>query len=496
MREYTKKPENQSRTLDGNPRASRQVPISEILQAYKNRTLGKRPIQRKSMEGKNLQQSTFETTDQSVVQMRKYVRGIRKGEILNIETLKTIPESTEKIMSREIGLLKRKFAKENFGDYKTVNEWLDGFVGMSTIKYQEGKKHYYSPVGYIVEIEDKQQVIGNYLSDGNTPRMVYISDIGTEVNEDILDRIVLKLDSDTKIGILNRTQKIDFIKEKYNKETIRKVLVEFYNDPTKTKDPLGEGFNPDKLEEALLTSLDKENEYSESLLWATDENVLGAYYNDNDNSPKDNWEKSDGTYKKSAEEINQQLDKDRLFQIDESGVLQGKFESDQYEGINESLNLKNAIQLVEIAKDPLKIKEEEYFIGKSGESIKYTELSAGCMAVTVYFSTGGGAGVHMAMLEQGAGQWTTFYDAISKNIITSIILNCDSWEGDEDWRVREGEDSPKSTAHLVFNEKKEINNLLAEGWKNDKESIKKWFKAKLGVDPLFYGGGTPEYTFP
>jgi hypothetical protein len=41
MREYAQKPESKSHTLDSNPRASRQAPISEILQAYQNRTLGK-----------------------------------------------------------------------------------------------------------------------------------------------------------------------------------------------------------------------------------------------------------------------------------------------------------------------------------------------------------------------------------------------------------------------------------------------------------------------
>lgn len=46
MREYTKKPENQSHTLDRNPKAFRQAPIPEILQAYKNGTLGNQSIQR------------------------------------------------------------------------------------------------------------------------------------------------------------------------------------------------------------------------------------------------------------------------------------------------------------------------------------------------------------------------------------------------------------------------------------------------------------------
>lgn len=44
MKEYSPKNENQSRTLDNNPKAFRQVPISEALQVYKNRKLGRRPI--------------------------------------------------------------------------------------------------------------------------------------------------------------------------------------------------------------------------------------------------------------------------------------------------------------------------------------------------------------------------------------------------------------------------------------------------------------------
>lgn len=47
MKEYTKKPENQSRTLDSIPKTSRQAPFSEILQAYKNGNLKKQPIQQK-----------------------------------------------------------------------------------------------------------------------------------------------------------------------------------------------------------------------------------------------------------------------------------------------------------------------------------------------------------------------------------------------------------------------------------------------------------------
>ncbi len=46
MREQARKPENTSRTIQSDSKASKQAPISEILQAYKEGALGRRPIQR------------------------------------------------------------------------------------------------------------------------------------------------------------------------------------------------------------------------------------------------------------------------------------------------------------------------------------------------------------------------------------------------------------------------------------------------------------------
>lgn len=57
MREYANKPESQSRTLDSNPRTSRQAPIADILQTYKNETLGRQPMQRESMVDDELLQA-------------------------------------------------------------------------------------------------------------------------------------------------------------------------------------------------------------------------------------------------------------------------------------------------------------------------------------------------------------------------------------------------------------------------------------------------------
>ncbi len=60
MKDYTRTPESQSRTLDSNPKASRQAPVSDILQAYKNRTLGAQPVQRVSADEEELLQGKFE----------------------------------------------------------------------------------------------------------------------------------------------------------------------------------------------------------------------------------------------------------------------------------------------------------------------------------------------------------------------------------------------------------------------------------------------------
>lgn len=61
MKEYTKKPENQSRTLDSNPKASRQAPIDVILQRYKEWD-----IQRYSEdESEELIQGKFESDTQT-----------------------------------------------------------------------------------------------------------------------------------------------------------------------------------------------------------------------------------------------------------------------------------------------------------------------------------------------------------------------------------------------------------------------------------------------
>lgn len=121
MREYTKKPENQSHTLDSNPRASRQAPISEILQAYKNGTLGKQSIQRESIEDEELLQSKRSGQAPVNVILQRYKESIQRN----------VPEEDEELLQgkfdtaqrTEIGIDEEKLLQGKFeSDIQTEQE--------------------------------------------------------------------------------------------------------------------------------------------------------------------------------------------------------------------------------------------------------------------------------------------------------------------------------------------------------------------------------------
>ena len=139
--------------------------------------------------------------------------------------------------------------------------------------------------------------------------------------------------------------------------------------------------------------------------------------------------------------------------------------------------------------------EEEYAIVGNGETITYTALAAGCLAVTVKFQGGGGAGVHLAMMEQGAGQWTTFLAAIAGNQITEAHLDCDGWGGDEGWRVNNASNSPQSTLGLILGGvAQDKGGLAGLGWSADLGDIKDWFETRLSVRPAHHVNQNPTYT--
>lgn len=85
MREYTKKPESQSRTLDSNPKASRQAPIDVILQRYKERN-----IQRFAKD-EELIQGNFDTAQREKIDEDELLQG----------KFKSVPTDMQKSIQRE-----------------------------------------------------------------------------------------------------------------------------------------------------------------------------------------------------------------------------------------------------------------------------------------------------------------------------------------------------------------------------------------------------------
>lgn len=110
MREYANKPENQSRTQDSNPRASRQVPIADILQAYKNGTLGWQPVQHESVEDEELLQAkTLGQAPESSI-LQRYKESIQRyAPEEDDELLQGKFETTQRAIGDDNELLQVKF---------------------------------------------------------------------------------------------------------------------------------------------------------------------------------------------------------------------------------------------------------------------------------------------------------------------------------------------------------------------------------------------------
>lgn len=86
-----------------------------------------------------------------VIQCARYVRALNgDGRVAN-----------------EITSLRRLFVDETNREHQ-VNTWVNGFAGMPTARFTTADRHYYSPVGYILETNSNDDVLANYRGDGNT----------------------------------------------------------------------------------------------------------------------------------------------------------------------------------------------------------------------------------------------------------------------------------------------------------------------------------------
>jgi len=54
-----------------------------------------------------------------------------------------------------------------YGQPIEINKWLSGGAGISTTHYNPGQMQYYSPVGFVLEVDD-ENVLGHFEGDGNT----------------------------------------------------------------------------------------------------------------------------------------------------------------------------------------------------------------------------------------------------------------------------------------------------------------------------------------
>jgi hypothetical protein len=70
-------------------------------------------------------------------------------------------------VDNEVTSLRREFENETNRQHQ-VNTWVDGFAGMPTARHNGTDVHYYSPVGYELEVTDNNDVWANFRGDGNT----------------------------------------------------------------------------------------------------------------------------------------------------------------------------------------------------------------------------------------------------------------------------------------------------------------------------------------
>lgn len=85
MREYANKPESQSRTLDSNPKASKQAPIDVILQRYKERNI------QQLAEDDELIQNKLDTVQRTEIDEDELLQG----------KFETVPTGEQEAIQRE-----------------------------------------------------------------------------------------------------------------------------------------------------------------------------------------------------------------------------------------------------------------------------------------------------------------------------------------------------------------------------------------------------------
>jgi len=133
----------------------------------------------------------------------------------------------------------------------------------------------------------------------------------------------------------------------------------------------------------------------------------------------------------------------------------------------------------------------------AGGTIGYTALSAGCMAITVFFRGGGGAGLHYALNMDNARQWWQLRALVGGKDIEKVQLETDVGltTGGQGWWVKykggapDTADIPRSRGWLQTWYKTELEGqsednmktiLNRKGWWCSIGRVQDWFAATFG----------------
>ena len=130
----------------------------------------------------------------------------------------------------------------------------------------------------------------------------------------------------------------------------------------------------------------------------------------------------------------------------------------------------------------IRLTEEQSAAAQSGQIIEYSPLAAGCMAVTVTFVGGGGAGVHLAMMPQAPNQWANFIAAIGGNPVAQVFVDSEFVGDPEGWYVDPAAGvEPVSRAQLTFVQNLDVGQIAAAGWTCAAPAVLAWIAAQVGV---------------
>jgi hypothetical protein len=235
----------------------------------------------------------------------KYVRGL---------------QDTGGLLDNDIELLKRIGSVEAEGRLDDdMTRWLNG-VTLSSSRYSEGIRHYYSPVGYVLEIDDDRRVLGNYAGDGSTGSS-FNKSLNSPTYWGVYEDVRQRLNADETVregwlahagdeatravadaaGAAALQAKLESYLQADHEDAVKSRLRDIvtsaataglhqhFADPVRTKSPLGPGLDPPGLTDAENAIRDAPGQeaviggrpvrYTESKLSARLVDVEATYFN-------------------------------------------------------------------------------------------------------------------------------------------------------------------------------------------------------------------------